>query len=205
MLKNLRHSSGGCAADKELATPEDSAGVASGNGFPSQNGRVACQNDGPVRTISNTDNTIHARKLLGAGRDFKYSILWFIQLSTFLSFKYPYPMILSSLCGHIMFWTGAVGLAISSTAGVFVSWLAVVGISLPPGKLIENSPCVINFDWTAVVPFFAMAALSLGTMRLGKSISVRCRGLVKGASISDPVTLDSPDSSESSGQCVNGA
>lgn len=84
-------------------------------------------------------------------------------------------MFSSGMHGHVMFWSGAVGLAVSSTAGLFVSWLAAFGISLPPGQLLDNAYCVINLDWVAVVPFAAFAALSYGAMLAGRMVANRCR------------------------------
>ena len=75
----------------------------------------------------------------------------------------------------MMFWIGAVGLAVSSTAGLFVSWLATFGISLPPGQVLDNAYCVINLNWSAVVPFAAFAGMSSCAMLVGRMIAVRCR------------------------------
>ena len=112
-------------------------------------------------------------------------------------------MILSGLWGHVIFWIGAVGLAVFSTAGIFVSWLAAVGIRVPAGRLLEDSPCIINFDWIAVVPFLGMAGLSWGAMFIGKRISAHCPRPMKGVSKEALMNLDSPHCDESPRELVN--
>jgi uncharacterized membrane protein (DUF441 family) len=84
-------------------------------------------------------------------------------------------MFSSGALGQVIFWSGAVGLAVSSTAGLFVSWFAAFGISLPPGQVLDNAYCVINLNWSAVVPFAAFAGVSSGAMLVGRMIAVRCR------------------------------
>jgi hypothetical protein len=88
-------------------------------------------------------------------------------------------MISSGLHGQVMFWSGAVGLSVSSTAGLFVAWIVAFGICLPLGQVLDNAYCVINLEWMAVVPFAACAALSFGAMWAGRMILAKCRERVE--------------------------
>lgn len=86
-------------------------------------------------------------------------------------------MIASGLHGRILFWLGAVGLAVFLTAGLVVLWFTVVGISVPPGEIIADAWCTINVDWTAVVPFAVAALVCFFGMIAGRLMNVRSRRL----------------------------
>jgi hypothetical protein len=82
-------------------------------------------------------------------------------------------MTVGVLHGRLVFWIGAAGLAVFSTAGLVVFWFTWVGISVPPGQMLADSYCIITLDWTAVLPFAVAAMVCFFGMWVGRVMDRR--------------------------------
>jgi hypothetical protein len=75
----------------------------------------------------------------------------------------------------MIFWIGAAGLAVFSTAALVVIWFTWFGISVPPGQMLADTCCTITLDWTAVLPFAVAAMVCFLGMWAGRVMDRRSR------------------------------
>ena len=88
---------------------------------------------------------------------------------------YRFSMTVGGLHGRVIFWIGAAGLAVFSTAALVVIWFTWFGISVPPGQMLADTCCTITLDWTAVLPFAVAAMVCFLGMWAGRVMDRRSR------------------------------